>query len=729
MHPPDRTRRPVALIVDDDDVTRMLVRATLLKFDFEVLEAPDGKRGLELMDGTPPDIVLLDVDMPGMDGFEVCRRIRSRWDATQVPVIMITGMNDVESINRAYESGATDFTGKPINWPVLGHRARYVMRASQAARELRQLEQKQAAIVRAMPDMIFLIGRDGTCLDFKDGYGSKAFIPPGGFVGRNMSVILPQGVAAVLSRAVALALDRGELQSMHFQLPLDDGARHYEARIAPNGTDTVIAVLRDVTAQKQDEERIHRLAYFDALTGMPNRGHFLERVDGELARARRENRRVALLFLDLDGFKQINDSHGHTVGDALLKSVAARLRDNLRAGDVMARPTARDAAMHYARLGGDEFTILLPDVKDLEFVKMIAHRTQAVLTRPFRVDDEEISISASIGIAIFPEDGEDAASLLKHADTAMYHAKDQGRNNWQLYNRSLASRSMARNGLENDLQKALELGQFRLVYQPQILARDGRIAGIEAFIRWQHPERGLLLPDEFIPAAEQGGPIVAIGEWVIRTACLQLGEWQRSGVFTPRVAVNLSARQVQAPNLARSVSTIIAEAGIAPELLELELTESILMNPEEPVIEEMRLLRQLGVHFAIDDFGSGYSSMNYVRRLPIGTVKIDSSFVRGAPTNASDAGVTKAIIAMAQSLGLDVVAEGVETVEQRAFLQAAQCPRLQGYLFGPPVPPEVMEFMLRTGRTAPVQAGAGHGRGHGSGHAPGARQPLRQADM
>ncbi len=726
MQPPDRSRRPVALAIDDDDVTRMLVRATLLKYDFEVLEAPDGKRGLALLDETPPDIVLLDVDMPGMDGFEVCRRIRERWDATQVPVIMITGMNDVESINRAYESGATDFTAKPINWPVLGHRARYVLRAAQAGRELRLLEQKQAAILRAMPDMIFLIGRDGTCLDFKDGFGSKTLAPPGGFVGRSMSVILPSGVAAVLARAVGLAIDRGELQTAQFQLPLDDGIRHYEARIAPNGSDTAIAVLRDVTSQKRDEEKIHRLAYFDALTGMPNRGHFLERVENELSRARREDRRVALLFLDLDGFKQINDSLGHTAGDALLKSVAARLRDNLRAGDVMARPTARDAALHYARLGGDEFTILLPDVKDVEYVKMIARRTQAVLSRPFKVDDDEIAVSASIGIAIFPEDGTDAAALLKHADTAMYHAKEQGRNNWQLYNRSLASRSMAKLGLENELRQALELGQLRLLYQPQILAKDGRIAGIEALVRWQHPERGLLLPDEFLPVAEQNGLIGQIGEWVMRTAFLQMGEWQRAGVFAPRIAVNLSARQVRAPGLFRSVSTIIAETGMAPQLLELELTESILMNPEEPLVEDMRLLRQLGVHFAIDDFGSGYSSMNYVGRLPISAVKIDRSFVRGVTGNPNDAGIAKAILAMAQSLGLDVVAEGVETVEQRAFLQAANCPRLQGYLFGPPVPAEMMEFMLRTGRTVTGSAG---GRGHAGGRVPGSRQPLRQADM
>ena len=700
MRPPEERRRPTLLIVDDDNVTRLLERETLVQFEFDVREAVDGEQALELMVESPPELVLLDVDLPGMDGFEVCRRIRQRWDATQVPVIMVTGMGDLHSINQAYESGANDFIGKPINWPTLGHRARYVLRSSQAARNLRKLEEKQAAIVRAMPDMIFLIGRDGTYLDFKDGYGSKPFVSPGGIVGRNTADVLPAEVAALFARGMALALDRGELQSTLFQLPMQDGIHHYEARIAPSGADTVVAVVRDITSQKLDEERIHRLAYFDALTGMPNREHFIERADRELLRARRDNRKLALLFLDLDGFKQINDTLGHSAGDALLRSVAARLRENMRAGDVMARPATGESSLHCARLGGDEFTILMPNVDDIEFVRMIARRTQAVLSRPFRIGEEEITISASIGIAMFPDDGIDAAALLKHADTAMYFAKDQGRNNWQMYDRTLTTKAVARLSLENDLRRGLELDQFRLVYQPQILAHDGRITGMEALIRWHHPMRGLVMPDDFIPAAEKSGLIVPIGEWVIRTACRQLRAWQRGGAIAPRVAVNLSVRQLRAPGFASAVAAIVAETGINPDMLELELTESVLMDPEERLIDELQQLRELGVHFAIDDFGTGYSSMNYVKRLPIGTLKIDRSFVRGLAGNASDAGITTAILAMARSLGLDVIAEGVETVEQRAFLQAARCPKLQGYLFGPPVPPEMMEGMLRRGNIA-----------------------------
>jgi len=676
---------------------RLLEHEALAQVGFDVLEAADGEQALDLLGEPPPDLILLDVDMPGIDGFEVCRRIRQRWDATEVPVIMVTGMDDLDSINQAYESGANDFIAKPINWPILGHRARYVLRSTQAARNLRELEEKQAAIVRAMPDMIFLLHRDGTYLDYKDGFGTKPFVTPGEFLGRKMAEILPADVAEIVGRGIALALDRGELQSTLYQLPMPDGIHHYEARIAPSGADTVVTVVRDITSQKLNEEKIRRLAYFDPLTGMPNRLHFIERVDRELLRARRENRQLALLFLDLDGFKRINDTLGHSAGDFLLQSVAERLKEKLRASDIVARPGLDDLSLHFARLGGDEFTIMLPDIEDAGVVSLVAQRVLAVLNLPFQVGGKAITITASIGIAVFPEDGGDAAALLKHADTAMYHAKDEGRNNWQMYSKTLTNKAMARLSLENDLRKGLEANEFRLVYQPQVLAQDGRIVGMEALIRWQHPERGLVAPVDFIPVAEESGLIVPMGKWVIRSACDQVRAWQRGGVITPRVAVNLSARQLRAPEFIGSVAAIIAETGISADLLELELTESILMDPDAQRIDELHRLRALGVHFSIDDFGTGYSSMAYVKRFPIGMLKIDQSFVRGLPHSVNDAGITTAILAMARSLELDVIAEGVETNEQRAFLQKAQCPKLQGYLFSRPVPPEKMERLLRQG--------------------------------
>jgi diguanylate cyclase (GGDEF)-like protein len=633
--------------------------------------------------------------MPGIDGFAVCRQIRQHWDATEVPVIMVTGMDDVDSINRAYEVGANDFIAKPINWPILGHRARYVLRSAQAAHNLRTLEAKQAAIVQAMPDMIFMMHRDGTYLDYKDGYGAQPFVAPEAFLGRKMADVLPPAVADVVGRGIAQALARGELQSVLYQLPMADGLHHYEARIAPSGAETAVAIVRDVTAQKLHEEQIRRLAYFDPLTGMPNRLHFLEQVDHELLHARRAQRQLALMFLDLDGFKRINDTLGHGVGDALLQAVAARLKEKVRASDIVARPELEALDLHFARLGGDEFTIVMPDLDDVTTVGLIAQRVLSVLRRPFQVAGHAITVTASLGVAVFPDDGGDAATLLKHADTAMYHAKDEGRNNWQMYSRRLTNKAMTRLTLENDLRRGLEQHEFRLVYQPQVQAQDGRIIGMEALLRWQHPERGLVSPADFIPVAEESGLIVPLGDWVLRTACRQLRTWQHAGVSTPRVAVNLSARQVRSPEFVASVLAILADSGLNADLLELELTESILMDPDAQRIDGLHQLRARGVHFSIDDFGTGYSSMAYVKRFPIGMLKIDQSFIRGLPHSANDAGIVTAILAMARSLQLDVIAEGVETRAQCTFLQQAQCPKLQGYLFSRPVPPDTMQLLLR----------------------------------
>jgi len=702
MRSPEPSALPTALVVDDDHVMRMLEQETLAQFRFEVATAEDGEQALAYLEVAPPDLMLLDVDMPGLDGFEVCRRVRQRWDANDLPVIMVTGMDDLDSINRAYESGANDFIAKPINWPILGHRARYILRAAQAARSLRDLEQSQAAMVRAIPDMIFLFSRDGCYLDYKEGYGTAPFVPPEEFIGRNVTEVLPADVADVLQQSIKRALDKGDLQSAVYKLPMGDGVHHYEARIAPIGSDKVVAVVRDITLQKLNEEKIRRLAYFDTLTGMPNRQHFIERLDHELLRARAEKRRLALLFLDLDGFKRINDTLGHSTGDYLLQAVADRLKQKLRAGDIVSRPALDNTTLHFARLGGDEFTIVLPDIEEVGVVRQIAQRVQSVLSLPFTIGADEITVTSSIGVAIFPDDGEDAAALLKHADTAMYHAKDQGRNNWQMYDKALTDKAMARMSLENDIRKGLEREEFLLFYQPQVLTGDGRIVGMEALIRWQHPERGLVSPADFIPVAEESGLILPMGEWVIRTACRQVEAWRAAGLDTPRVAVNLSARQLRAADFIARVTAIIAETGIGADLLELELTESILMDSELQRIEGLHQLRALGVHFSIDDFGTGYSSLAYVKRFPIGMLKIDQSFVRGLPHSANDAGITTAIIAMARSLDLEVIAEGVETREQRAFLQSAQCGKLQGYLFSPPVPPEKMERLLRAARIEPT---------------------------
>ncbi len=677
---------------------RMLERETLAQFGFEVIEAEDGEQVLMMFDQPPPSLVLLDVEMPGIDGFEVCKRLRQVWDMTNVPVIMVTGMDDLASINRAYDSGANDFVAKPINWPILGHRARYVWRSAQAARQLNDLKEKQAAIMEAIPDMIFVMDRHGVYLDYKEGFATSALVPPAQFLGKNMADILPADTASLIQLHIDQAMQQGNLQSVVYKLPMSDGFHHYEARIAPIGADKVVIVVRDITAQKLNEDRIRRLAYFDTLTGMPNRQSFLERLDSELLRAHRNKRRVALLFLDLDGFKRINDTLGHSVGDYLLQAVAERMKEKLRTGDFVSRPALDDSSLHFARLGGDEFTVVLPDVDDIQTVSRVSERLLALLAQPFLIGTQEIAVTSSIGIAVYPADGEDGATLLKHADTAMYHAKDQGRNNWQMYDQSLTTRTSVRLALESDIRKGLERSEFHLLYQPQVDTASGRIVGVEALIRWKHPEHGVVSPANFIPVAEESGLIVPMGEWVLHEACSQVCRWQAQGMKSPRVAVNISARQLRSARFLDTVTETISATGIAPDLLELELTESILMDPEARQVQGLYRLQQLGVHFSIDDFGTGYSSLSYIKRFPIGMLKIDQSFVRGLPDSVNDAGIATAVIAMAHNMQLEVIAEGVETVAQLEFLRQANCPKVQGYLFSRPLPANDIEALLRIGR-------------------------------
>ncbi len=384
--------------------------------------------------------------------------------------------------------------------------AALIIRLRGEHRELRELEGQQAAIMWAMPDLILVIDRQGICLDYKQPYATRFFVAGGELLGRNVSGVLPTETASSIQLGIEQALQQGELQSVFVELPVEGSIHHYEARIAPNGPDKAVVVVRDITLQKHNEERIRRLAYFDTLTGLPNRQSFLERLDHELLRARRTNRRMALLFLDLDGFKRINDTLGHSAGDCLLQTVADRLQKKLRAGAFIARPALDESGLHFARLGGDEFTVVLPEVDTAETACVIAQRIQELLGQPALIGEQEIAVTSSIGIALFPDDGDDAATLLKHADTAMYYAKEQGRNNWQLYERTLTTRTTARLAIEGDIRRGLERGEFRLFYQPQVRTTDGTVVGIEALIRWQHPQHGLVSPALFIAVAEEKRP-------------------------------------------------------------------------------------------------------------------------------------------------------------------------------------------------------------------------------
>lgn len=431
------------------------------------------------------------------------------------------------------------------------------------------------------------------------------------------------------------------------------------------------------------QERLHYLAHHDLLTDLPNRALFIDRLTQALSHVHRRNRALAILFIDLDRFKVINDTLGHDIGDRLLQDLAERLRSCLREGDTV------------ARFGGDEFTVLLEDVADTTDVSPIASKILDILSNPFTVGGRELFITASIGISVFPGDGQNAHTLLKNADTAMYRAKEHGRNSYQFYSAEMSTRALERLTMETDLRRALAREEFLLHYQPQFDLENGSIIGVEALIRWNHPDLGLISPDDFIPLLEETGLILPVGEWVLRTACAQNKAWQDAGLTPISVSVNLSGRQVDSPDLIEQVRSIITETKLDPSYLELEITESMIMGDTEATNKTLKHISEMGITFAIDDFGTGYSALSYLRHFPINTIKIDRSFVRDITTDPDGAAIVTTIIAMARNLRLGIIAEGVETEQQSAFLSSHGCTRVQGYLFSRPLPAEEIAELLQ----------------------------------
>ncbi|HUX90394.1 MAG TPA: EAL domain-containing protein [Gallionellaceae bacterium] len=446
-----------------------------------------------------------------------------------------------------------------------------------------------------------------------------------------------------------------------------------------------VAVFSDISAMKESESKLKHLAHHDPLTGLPNRLLLNAHMHQSMAHARRNSTMVAVMFLDLDKFKIINDTLGHPIGDLLLQEVAQRLTACLREEDTV------------SRLGGDEFVILLEELQDTLFASTVAKKINAALSEKFILEQYEIFISCSIGISIFPNDGDDMTALFKNADSALYRCKERGRNNYQYYTEDLSKRAMERLLMENDLRYALERNELVIHYQPQVDLYNGNIIGMEALLRWQHPKHGLMPPVSFIPLAEETGLIHPIGEWVLRTACTRLQAWMEDGLPKARISVNLSLVQFTHNNLAETVAAVLRDSKLPPECLELELTESMIMQDAESTIVILHKIKALGVKIAIDDFGTGYSSLSYLKRLPIDRIKIDQSFVRNITSDPADAAVSQAIISMSHSLNLSTIAEGVETEEQLEFLRSRNCNEIQGFHFSRPVPELEMERMMKEG--------------------------------
>ncbi len=447
----------------------------------------------------------------------------------------------------------------------------------------------------------------------------------------------------------------------------------------------ILVWVQDITERKQMENTIRQMAYYDSLTGLPNRNLLNDRLAVALANATRNNEKVAILFLDLDHFKTINDSLGHEAGDQLLQQVSLRIKEILRKQDTI------------ARMGGDEFIILIPGLTDTDHTAKLAEKILDAVTPVFKIGDNELYVGCSIGISIFPDDGMEIKTLLKNSDLAMYRAKEKGRNTFQLYTPAMNFKAMERLAVEKNLRKALDRNEFELYYQPKINLKSGQIAGMEALIRWDSPELGLVMPNQFIPIAEETRLIIQLGHWVLLTACRQTIQWQDAGLPPTPVSVNLSVVQFTHPNLVSEIGQVLKQTKIPPYQLELEITESVLMQDTTLAVSILKKLSALGIKISIDDFGTGFSSLNYLKNLPMDYLKIDQTFIKDFNLRTNSA-ITKAIVTLAQSMDMKTIAEGVETEEQRKFLNELNCDEAQGYLFSKPIPKDEMGELLKTGK-------------------------------
>jgi PAS domain S-box-containing protein len=694
------------LIIDDDDVIRITMHDYLAEAGFAIDEAEDGQSGLSAFERSPADIVLLDVMMPRLDGFAVCERLRATAAGAHVPILMITGGDELQSVSRAFHVGATDFVTKPINHELLVHRVQYILRAKRTADQLRERERNLVYAQR--------LARIGNWeLDLTDSHFtcSEVLCDMFGLVGADITLesmleaVHPDD-RTIVEHNLKRATSSSGNHALEFRVVCSDRSEifvHQDLELITDPSDEVVRVvgtIQDVTEKHEAETQIRELAYYDSVTSLPNRCLLNEHLRVSVEAAQRHDRTLAVLLIDLDHFKRINETWGHTVGDDLLRMVADRLLECLRQCDVVVRDDAPQSPENVlnntiARLGGDEFVVLLTELRRAEDAANVAQRINKALMQAFTVLGNEVCISSSIGISVYPEDGESGENLLKHADAAMYEAKAEGRNGYHFHTRNAQSKAFSRLSLEASLRQALQRDEFILHYQPKVNIKSGSVVGMEALVRWVSPEIGIVSPYEFISVAEETGLIVPLGAWVLKTACAQTVAWHAAGLGSLCISVNLSAVQMRQSNLAREVAQALAKSGLDEKFLELELTESLLMDDVDSHIKQLHKLDKLGIKLSIDDFGTGYSSLSYLKRFPISTLKIDRSFITDIEKDPDAAAIVRGVVGLAHSLRLQVVAEGVEELEQLELLSNYGCDEAQGYYYTRPLPVEEFATWVR----------------------------------
>lgn len=728
------TLKPPAsiLLVEDDPASCQLIRTVFA--DCELAVAVDGVSGLAAAFGGGHDVVLMDVGLPGIGGIEALRRINERLGPEAPPVIMLTSFRDAQHVDEAFSAGAADFLAKPFNLRELRHRVRVHVehkrmrdRLAQskgeledtirlrtasldAAREalegtVRELREKEAqlkasvehldGIMASVVDAIITIEEDGSIASVNRSAERLFGYTQDELKGRNVNVLIPEPYRnahfGYLRRQVDAADGAGIAGPREVEAVRRDGST-FPVDVAVTamhvaGRRLYVGVVRDITERRRNTARMAYLANIDTMTGLPNRNLFMDRLDHAMRQAVRGDRLMALFYVDLDGFKQVNDTLGHHVGDDLLEQIASRLGSILRMSDTL------------ARIGGDEFTVILEGLQSVEGATEVADKLLEAMAKPFFVGGHEVVVSLSIGITIFPFADETIHELLRNADLAMYRAKQLGRNRYEFHADEPPQNRLARLRMDRELRRAAQGHEFRLQYQPQLDIGTGRIVQVEALARWYHPEFGEVPPATFVPLLESAGLIVPVGRDLVRLAVEQAMAWRSRGLSGMRVAVNLSPRQFDDPGLVDYVGEILAKTGLPGDCLELEITESSVIRNVTESVDKLYRLHALGLSIAIDDFGTGYSSLSYLRQFPIDVLKIDSSFVKDITTRQDALAIATTVIAMARSLQMTVVAEGVESEEQLKLLTEHGCNRAQGHFVSPPLDADEL-VALASGRAA-----------------------------
>lgn len=678
------TPRQVALIADDDELMRIMLSEAVEGTGMSVIAVSDGQSALNVGLNTAFAMALLDVEMPGVDGYEVCRVLRAERRTHTLPIVMITGRDDAASVAKAFEAGATDFIAKPLNWPLVPHRLKYIQRNAELLRSLEQRESENGALIASIPDTIYIVTAD----EIVQRVWNDPSLVRGTRFPVRLDSVLPGGVAGRAARSVRATAADGRSRSDEYTHSDERGEElSYDLRYFRCNTGEVMVVRQDITARKAAERRIVQLAYHDSLTGLPNRESFINMVDQEITDRGIDPQGLAVACFNLVGFERINETFGHAVADEVLRTVATQIERAL------ARLCPDGARAGLARLEAGQFVISIRAGREVELAESLAQSLSAIFREPVRCGPHEFFVSSSMGIAIFPENGRDAATLIKNASTAMYQAKEAGSSACVRYAEIMSTRALEWVSLDAELRRAVADDALQLHFQPKFRLADGALVGVEALARWCHPRLGQIPPSRFIPLAEETGLILDVGAWVTRAACRQLQAWNRLGLHVP-VAINVSGKEFLYGDPAARIAHETGAAGLAPGSLEIEITESVLVTDFARISAGLAALKELGCRIALDDFGTGYSSLAYLQRLPLDRLKVDRVFITDVHRNPADGAIFDAVMGFARSVGLTVLAEGVEHATQLEWLKRHGCHEAQGYFLGRPAPAADLELLL-----------------------------------